>query len=51
VAHTDTDLTPLREFVPQLRKLAVTLICFSSETVQAYLGEHMDQLTINELGT
>ena len=43
------DLGPLKEFVPDLRELAFTMICFSSETVQSYLNEHLDQLTVADL--
>lgn len=43
------DLKPLKEFAPQLRELAVTLIRFSSETVQAYLYENKDQLDVSDI--
>jgi hypothetical protein len=43
------DLEPFKKFVAQLQELAVPLICFSSEAVQAHLLAHHDQLTITRL--
>jgi hypothetical protein len=43
------NLEALKEFVAQLRRVALPLISFAVDALRTYLSEHQSKLTVSEL--